>query len=373
MMKKWRPFWSYDIDKTEGWLTSMAKEGHQFSGLNRITRVFTFEEQPSELIHYQVDFNKNTRALAKQLQNNGWSQAWADGNWRMLKNKEKDIALYPSRDQLVKRNRLHSLILSIISIYYGVQLIFPIIFLLTILSAASGTVAVESSPFWSITALYFAQVIGVIILTITMTRKLRAFERKYYDLSLNERRPIGKAYRKWKPNWMICPDLTEKWLEEMALHGYHLVKVQATRFIFEKGQPKQTAYALDFQWGVEPTYAEIHKSAGWRFVYQTGKSFLKTSIWAKEYERHEPKPQLTYDGEEKKAQKKKVIIAHGGSSLFTLFLIGFLLWNTSNIYKYSSLGTFNYVILSLLGLAIVLWLNNVVKIIRYAFKRNVSS
>lgn len=365
MIKKWRPFWSYDIEKTEEWLQLMAKEGNRFVGLNRIMRTFTFEHESSEQVQYQIDFDKHQSSLANRLQEQGWSHAWADGNWRIFENSEADIKLYPSRDNLVRRNRLHSLVLSIISIYYGIQLILPIILLIVILSSTSGTVAVESSPFWSITILYFAQVIGVIMLTITMTRKLRAFERKHYDLSLDDQRPIGKTYTKWNPNWMLSPDLTEKWLEKMAQEGYHLVKVRAPRFVFEKGQPKHVAYALDFQWKASPAYAEMHKSGGWKFVYQTAQSFLKTSIWSKEYKKEEKKPQLTSSIEERKAQKKKVIIAQSGSSLFIVFMMIIFLWNLSNVSRYSSFGIFEYIIISLLVLAIILSLTNLMRIMRY--------
>lgn len=367
MFKKWRPFWSYDIDQTEKWLSEMAQKGYRLIGMNRLTRMFSFEKKDAEKTTYQIFYDKHHQKIPYTLSDAGWENCLSAGNWSILENQQDQINLFPSRDELVKRNRLHALIWKVISVYYGIQLILPAMILMLILSG-SGSAEFESSPYWSITILYFLQVITVLILTVIMSRKLRKFERKYYDMEVDIPKSVGETFAKWKPNWMMRPDLTEKWLEKMAREGNHLVQVQATRFLFEKGKPKPVAYALDFQWKAAPAYAEIHKSAGWKFIYKTAQSFLKTSIWAKEYKASEQKPQLTYDTEERKAQKKKVVVAQGGSSLFILFMMGFLLWNTSNISYRTGLGTFEYVIILLLVLAIILWFSNLMKIISYALR-----
>ncbi len=45
-MKKWRPFWSYDIEKTEHWLAEMAANGEQLTDINLTdTRVFIRKRQ----------------------------------------------------------------------------------------------------------------------------------------------------------------------------------------------------------------------------------------------------------------------------------------------------------------------------------------
>lgn len=367
MFKKWRPFWSYDIDRTEKWLAEMAEKGYQLCAMNRITRMFSFESKDQIEVNYHITYDKHQQKIPSALSDVGWENHLSAGNWTILENRQPQISLFPSRDELVKRNRLHQLIWKIISVYYGIQLILPLSLLIIILSA-SGSADFESSPYWGITILYFLQVIGVLILTVIMSSKLRKFELKYYDMEVDIPKSVGETFAKWKPNWMMRPDLTEKWLEKMAEDGNHLVQVQATRFVFEKRQPKQVAYALDFQWKAAPTYAEIHKSAGWKFIYKTAQTFLKTSIWAKEYTKNEQKPQLTYDRDERKAQKKKVILAQGGSSLFILLMMGFLLWNTSNISYQTGLGTFEYVVIFLLVFAMILWFSNLMKIISYALK-----
>ena len=43
-VKKWRPLWSYDVEKTERWLSKMAAEGNHLTDVNRMTRMFTFDQ-----------------------------------------------------------------------------------------------------------------------------------------------------------------------------------------------------------------------------------------------------------------------------------------------------------------------------------------
>ena len=40
MTKKWRPFWSYDVEKSEHWLSEMAAEGNNFVGKKGARYIF---------------------------------------------------------------------------------------------------------------------------------------------------------------------------------------------------------------------------------------------------------------------------------------------------------------------------------------------
>lgn len=366
-LKKWRPFWSYDVDKTEQWLSEMAREGKRLTGFHRWTRMFLFEERSRENVEYQIVHDKSQNGLSRTLKESGWESAVVEGNWQFIRNEEAEIRAYPARDSLLKRNRLHSIVLTCISIYYGIQLIMPLMLVLLVLSD-SGEVDIVPSPFWSLTILYFLQVIGVIVLTIRMTRKLRAFERKYYDFGVDEKEPVGNTFSKWKPNWMTAPDLLEEWLEEMALQGNHLVRMQGIRFTFEKGAPKLVAYACDYQWRPAPSYTEIHKSAGWQLKYTSSYSFLKYSIWAKTYEEEESKPQLTYDVDEKKVQARKVMWAHWSSNLIGFIMIPFALWISFRHSLEFTWTPYRRILVGGLFVAVFLQLHQVVRTIRYAMR-----
>ncbi|AOV07734.1 DUF2812 domain-containing protein [Sporosarcina ureilytica] len=368
ILRKWRPFWSYDIEKTERWLSEMTSKGNKLIEINRMTRLFSFTNGAHENIKYHIEYNKNKNQLPETLTNAGWSQAAIDGNWRILENGEKQISLYPTRDELVKRNRLHSNILTWISIYYGLQFIMPIMMLLHILFPGDTNINIESSPLWILTFLYFLQVIGVIILTIHMTRKLRTFERKHYDLEFDVQEPIGKTFSKWSPNWTAEPDVIEQWLEEMALKGQHLVKVQGVRFIFEKGAPKHTAYSIDFQWKTSPSYIEIHKNVGWSLLYASSQSFLKTAIWAKSFEEDETKPQLDYDMDGRRARNKKVLIAQGSSHLLLLLFTIFAMWIYLDSHTGMSLAFHNRLILGGIVVAIFIQIYRLTRTVLFSFK-----
>lgn len=368
-LKKWRPFWSYDVEKTENWLSKMAANGHKLKEINRMTRMFSFTSGAFENTEYHIEYNKNKIDISQTLTNEGWSQAVMDGNWRILKNVEKQITLYPTRDELVKRNRLHSNILTCISIYYGMQLIMPIMILLQFLFPGDTNMNIVTSPLWVLTGLYFLQVIGVIILTIHMTRKLRTFERKHYDLEFDIKQPIGKTFSKWSPNWTDKPDIIEQWLEEMALNGQHLVKVQGIRFVFEKGAPKRTAYSIDFQWQTSPSYIEVHKNVGWSLLYATSKSFFKTAIWAKPYEEGETKPQLSYDTDGISARNKKVLIAQASSHLIVLLFAIFAMWIYLDSLTGMTWAFHNRLLLGGIVVAISIQIYRLTRTVLFSFKR----
>ena len=135
-MKKWRPFWSYDVEKTGRWLAEMAADGDQLVDVNLETRVFSFEKGEREKVEFQVVFDKSRSELSHRLEESGWRNFYSKGNWQFLKNTEPSITLYPVRDEIVKRNRLHSNVFTGISIFYGVQLLFFAMLVIIVLSVS---------------------------------------------------------------------------------------------------------------------------------------------------------------------------------------------------------------------------------------------
>ena len=237
-MKKWRPFWSYDVEKTECWLAEMAANGERLTNINLATRVFSFEKGASEKVEFQIVFDKSRGELPHRLEESGWRSYYSKGNWQFLRNDAESISVYPVREQIVKRNRLHSNMLKGISFWYGFQLILPLTMLLVYLISGEAIDFVPS-PLWTITILYFMQVIGVIWLAIHATRKLRSFENKFFDSAIDKEKQVGETFSKWKFKWPSAPDLLENWLSDMASEGNHLVRIQGARFTFQKGEPRK--------------------------------------------------------------------------------------------------------------------------------------
>lgn len=332
-MKKWRPLWSYDVDKTEQWLSDMAAEGKQFINFNRWTRMFSFQEGTfRNNKDYQFVYEKSDYVLPEVLKQSGWEVALTDGNWHIARNELEDVRVYPSREGVLKRNRLHTTVLTGISYLYAIQLLTFTIAMFAILFS-SAEVTDGSNPLWILTFTYFLQVIVVIWLAIHSTRKLRAFERKYFDTAVDDVDVVGETFGKWRPNWFYSPDLIEKWLSDMAAKGNHFVDLFGTRFRFERGAPKRVAYVHDFQLKAGSNYYDIHKSAGWQLKYTTPYSFIKHALWMKEYDVGEEKPQLTYDVAEKKAKVRKVLLMNMGIAILFVMFYGFIFKTSFSSYQ----------------------------------------
>lgn len=333
MMKKWRPLWSYDVDKTELWLSHMAAEGKEVMSLNRWTRTFSFQEGVSHKnIDYQLVYDKSDRALPEVLKQSGWEVSLTEGNWHLVENELNEVRVFPSREGVLKRNRLHATVLTGISYLYAIQLMTFTIAMLAILFS-SAEVTDGGNPLWLLTFTYFIQVIVVIWIAIYSIRKLRAFERKYFDTAIDEEVVVGETFGKWKPGWFYAPDLIEKWLSDMAAKGNHFVDIFGTRIRFEKGAPKRVAYVHDVQLKAGPNYYDIHKSAGWQLKYTTPYSFMKHALWMKEYDVGEEKPQFTYDVAEKKVRVRKVLLVNMGIAIFFVMIYGFILKTNFSIHQ----------------------------------------
>jgi hypothetical protein len=75
--------------------------------------------------------------------------------------------------------------------------------------------------------------------------------------------------RKFKWFWDDNDHKMERWLQDMARQGLHLVGVSCVRtvFIFEKGEPRDIAYRVDFLlWRKDPEYVQLFNDAGWEHV-----------------------------------------------------------------------------------------------------------
>lgn len=89
------------------------------------------------------------------------------------------------------------------------------------------------------------------------------------------------------------PERLERWLEESAMQGWHLIGADRflNRFHFERGPSKRVRYAIDYQ-HTEPSdeYWTLFEDAGWQRVVEG----LGYYIWRTEYEGAEP-PEIFSD------------------------------------------------------------------------------
>jgi hypothetical protein len=117
----------------------------------------------------------------------------------------------------------------------------------------------------------------------------------------------------------------ERWLEEMAGSGWHLAEVKTGMFFhFEKGEPRNMVYRLDYTGGRKidrDEYFGIFKAAGWEHA----------AAWANwEYFRIPkgpgPSPEIFTDRESRISKYKRILA-------FLFFFFAFGIWNAGNLLR----------------------------------------
>ncbi len=89
---------------------------------------------------------------------------------------------------------------------------------------------------------------------------------------------MAQVVRKFRWFWDDADHAIERWLESMAREGLHLKRIRCLRtlFIFERGEPAEVAYRVDFQLRrVGPDYLQLFQDAGWERV----DDFLGWQYW----------------------------------------------------------------------------------------------
>ncbi|WP_233569603.1 DUF2812 domain-containing protein [Planomicrobium sp. Y74] len=174
MKKVYRPFWSYDVQKTETWLSDMAEQGLVFDRLNRWTRCFYFQEGKPKKQVYRIAYDKmKTSVLPKTLQDEGWEKAATAGNWEFSSNEQPQSAIKtsPIRDGIIKHNRMITFLFFPMVFYFMVILLNFTVSMMSSWLQDGGSNIVES-PMWIVTYLFFALVLGAIVLGIYSIAKI---------------------------------------------------------------------------------------------------------------------------------------------------------------------------------------------------------
>ncbi|AIY04610.1 hypothetical protein Plano_0645 [Planococcus sp. PAMC 21323] len=367
MIKIYRPFWSYDVEKTETWLSQMAKDGHIFEKLDRWTRCFYFNEGDAELRFYQIAYDKfKSPTLSSTLLNDGWEMAALAGKWQVSTNSQsiESIKKFPTRDGVIKHNQ------RITYLFYGL-----LFYLLAVLAAPISlafsylfmgeAVVVEESPYWILTYLFFAIVIGLVILGIYSIIKITKTNKKMSEplvvepiqtnTSVEKQRKrelkhSGRRVTKIRFAWMYSPDKLETWLESMEQRGFNLVRVNPIGMIFHfsKGKPRRIAYKVDYQRQPPASYFNIHQEAGWSNCFNSISNLEKWTIWSQEYTQDQGRPQLYSDNSTRINQAKKMVLTYTTFFLpFTLLYLYFL-FNSFNqkteLSQWLSWGTFAFIL-----------------------------
>ena len=372
MKKVYRPLWSYDVQKTEEWLSELAGQGLVFQKLNRWTRCFYFQEREPEARVYRIAYEKiSSTALPKTLQAEGWEKAGTAGKWEFAFNRQplSAIRTSPVRDGIIKHNRFLTYLFFAMIFYFGT--IF-MTFTASMFSAwvLEGGSNIVESPMWIVTYIFFAFVLGSLIFGVysiaKITRTNKAFEKtaaveldQHDKLSEKELKAAGYLVKKLKFAWMYSPDKTEQWLESMARKGLNLHRVNTIGnvFYFIKGEPRRMAYRLDYQSGPTASYYAIHREAGWNEKFTSFSNLEKWTIWSKAYGENEERPELYSDQSSRLKHARRIAITYTALffplvAFYSYFIINIIisgdtiqdwfLWNSSGLFVIAIMifGTF---------------------------------
>ncbi|OAB29966.1 hypothetical protein PMSD_19315 [Paenibacillus macquariensis subsp. defensor] len=361
--KVFRPFWSYDVHKTEEWLSSMAEKGYYLVKLNRGTRYFFFIKGDPKTITYRFVYDKiQPDSLPKALLDEGWTKISQSRHWYVIGN-EKPLELIktsPVREGIIKHNRLIMYIFGSISIYLTTMTIL-FVGIISLFSFSQNEPLrageqVGKSPYWILTYIYFSAVLALWILAsysvikINKTNKdltreniplhnLHGVDQAEIRRSKSEEKQLkrsGQMVVKRKFGWMYAPDKLEHWLETMEEQGYHLYRLSkaGTTFYFIIGSPRKVSYCADFQNTTDESYNNIHRESGWKSVFISNSPFLKWTLWSRRYSEGEERPQIYSEKSHHLKYAKRIALTYS-----CLFLPSILIY-TLNI-KLSMESTFD--------------------------------
>lgn len=332
MIKVFRPFWSYDVRKTEIWLSDMAKKGYLLVGLNRFTRCFFFRQGQSKSLTYRIGYDKTRgSSLSKSLLNEGWINVLRKGNWYVISNEKslEQIKTSSVREGIIKRNRTIMYIFSGLLIYLTAIAIFNLV-MISLTLFQNVTVEVVESPMWILTYSLLVVAIAIYVLSIYSVIKINKTNKYLINektnkpqggnlilgrLSKEKEKQLklsGQMIVKRKFGWMYSPDRLEKWLETMEKLGYNLYRVSrtGTAFYFIISSPRQVSYCVDYQNISDESYYDVHRDAGWNNVFSSYSSLQKWTIWSREYSEGEERPQIYSDRFHHLKHAKRVAITY---------------------------------------------------------------
>lgn len=320
MKRVFRPFWSYDLPKSEAWLADMASRGWMLAEWNLLLRQFTFRQSEPVQLTYQIGYAPSSQpSMSSYLAAEGWSKRLQQGKWTVYENDQRpsQIKAYPSRKDVLRRNRKISYIFMGILLYLLLIAMIPLITLGFSLTQDTP-LQVQQSPMWAVTWAAAALAVLLLVLAIYSIIKLRAASK---GLLLNHedfkkphepQRPAGVTMKRLKLGWMYAPDRLEEWLEDKERLGWNLYKVGpgGTLFHFSQGSPRIMKYHADYQVIGDEEYFELHRQAGWDKVYSSSSSLQKWTLWSREELDRAEQPEIYSDPYHRLKHARKIAISY---------------------------------------------------------------
>ncbi|MFC6651821.1 DUF2812 domain-containing protein [Paenibacillus rhizoplanae] len=334
MRTVFRPFWSYDLPGTEAWLADMAGKGWRLEEWSLLLRRFNFRQAEPVRLTFQLAYHSSRHSsMSPYLAAEGWSRL-QQGKWSLYENDRSpsQISAYPSRKDVLRRNRIISYLFTGILVYLLLIALIPLL-VLGLSFNSDAPFRIQPSPMWAVTWTAAAGALALLVLAIYSIVKLRAaskvFQLDHQDMKKppGPQKPVGTKMARMKLGWMYAPDRLEQWLEDKEKHGWNLYKVGfgGTLFHFSKGRPRRMKYHADYQIVAGEGYFELHQEAGWTRLYSSPFSLQKWTIWSREELNSAEQLEIYSDPVHRLKQARKIAIS------YTLLFLPMILLYSLNV------------------------------------------
>lgn len=334
---KFKPFWSYDVLKTQSWLDDLHQKGYELQRVNPFLRLFYFKESnqgnKEHKIYYDKGLNGYPDSVAKS---SDYSKICFTKNFYFTRQLCDEPDVLPSYDNLLARNQKLKFIVGQVLLFLSTIYVFAFIVLAIFIFGSDGiTVVTEPGSDMGYTSLEIIRALlfyivnlgyGLLLIWMIYTffklrvsnKKLEEFCGEDIDLSftiptdtilkkeeIRALRKENKLIKKTRIAWFYSPDKAEEWLEGMEAKGYNLLRMGkiGNSFYFKVGEPRKVKYHVDYQGRKGSNYFSLNEESGWKLYFTSLTRLMSISVWGQEYEETVPAYYSDHESEVKHAKK----------------------------------------------------------------------
>lgn len=317
---KFRPFWSYDVLKTQAWLEALSLKGFRLTNVQFNRRVFVFDSTTPHRRTYFLGYDKHSKGeLEHIIEHTTYQTVCFNRHYFVLSNETVAPSYDVSHDGIIEKNERLKTITGLVLLYYFCMGIVPLLLLgsLIVFSNRFEITFIEETAF-DIASLNVFQ-LGVFVLgwmiglSVTLwiiytyfklkasNQRLRLTSSKIPFAQLNKQglltqtnpdlKQSKQRIKKIRLAWQYAPDRLETWIEQMETKGYNLIGVNklGNLFSFVIGPSRRVKVHVDYQDTRNPEYFTINQESGWQLRFTTSSKRFAYSIWLQPYDTVEPK------------------------------------------------------------------------------------
>lgn len=307
-MKKFIPFWFWDVTVTEKKLAALHSSGYHLTAFSPLSGMFTFEEGEKSDVIYRICRLKSCGGVAPNgVAANGWVSVCGSKNFYIAYNPDTETKNIPNYKFWQTANRISILVIMLVFCYL-------LGFMLGFGGSAidGGRFVLEDPEFISAAA---AEII-MLILLILGWKANKNLSKTSADLGLKgfvktipggnfiyskeeEKQMLksGEMIKKVPLGWFYAPDTAEKMVEDMARKGWKFYRFDemGLTFYFIKSQPCKLKFVVDYQNEASDDYYIQGKDDGWKLEFTSMMRTMCFVVWSKEYSEDEECPEFYTD------------------------------------------------------------------------------